>query len=1169
MADKWTPQQEAAVKDRGGRLLVSAAAGSGKTKVLVDRLMAYLTDPNDPADLDEFLIITYTKAAASELRGKIAAKLTEKIAEDPENRQLQKQMQRLFLTKISTVHGFCADILRQYAYRLDIAPDFRVADENECREIRETVMGEVLDGAYESAHEDGDFRVFVDTQGLGRSDYLVPEIVERVYDSAMCHLDPQGWLDRCLAAAACEGLTDVAQTPWGEYLIRDLQETLDAELRVLGICLKELGKDPAMEKFEVHIRSLTVQLEELRRCETWDAVVAARNIDYGRFPAVRKNIDQELKDRVKAARDACRKTLDRKLRFFADPSEQVFADVGQTSAAARGLIALVCRFEAAFRQAKRSRRVMDFSDLEQRTLDILLGKNRSSPTATAREIGGRFREIMVDEYQDSNAVQDAIFTALTGARNNCFMVGDVKQSIYQFRLADPGIFLEKYNSYGPAGEAKPGEGRKVLLSHNFRSGVEVIEGVNHVFRTCMSPRVGGLHYGEDEALKQWIPTAPLGRPGVELHVLTTEEDKYSGEAAYVADRIQNMLAEKVTVRSKEGMRPVEPDDIVILLRSPGSIGPDFQQALEARGIRCRNGSDVDLLQTEEVGTLRAFLQTLVNPRQDIPLISTLASPMFGFTADDLAAIRSRQKKGPVYDALWESDLPRAKAFVELLTELRKEARSASLTQLLESCLRRTRMDSVYGAMPGGGARKANLQTFYRLAAEYEMGGPRDLVQFLEHLESLEERGLTGGAASASGAVTIMSIHKSKGLEFPVVFLAGLSKRFNKENLTARILCDKELGIGLSVADPLTRIRYPSAARRAIAAKMEEQGISEEMRVLYVAMTRARDLLIMTYADKNPEAVLENIALRLDFDRGELLTREAANPGTWVLIAAMQRMEAGALHAIGGRPGALTHSEYPWKICLADAAGEEVGAAGEALTTQPMPEGAEEKLRRALGFVYPHIAATHAPSKLTATDLKGRFKDAEAAEDTREQHRRTGTLRRPAFLGETRDQTAFGNAIHRALQYIRYEDCGSEGAIREEVARMVERGLLTPEQGELVDCGKLARFFETEIGRKLMKGVSHVREFKFSILEDAGFYAPELAGEQVLLQGVADCAILEPEGITVLDFKTDYVTEETVGEVLRKYRPQVESYARALSRIFEKPVKGRYLYLVRLNRFVEV
>ena len=1168
MENNLTPQQRMAVENRGGKLLVSAAAGSGKTKVLVDRLLTDIMDPVAPCNIDDFLIITYTKAAAAELRGKIAAKLSERLAEQPENRHLQRQMQRIYLAKISTVHSFCTDLLREYAYELDLPGDFRVADENECRQLRELAMEETLENAYANGLNNPDFRAFVDTQGLGRTDRLVPEIVQKVYDASRCHLDPEKWLDHCVSSADMSRVEDAAQTVWGDYLVRDLKGYLAMQIAAMERAVELARAEEGFEKVEALLEQALKFLRHLEAAQTWDEIVDRRKIHYGtmRFP---KKTDEDIKTRIKAIRDGCKEGLEKKLKIFCDKSDQVLSALGQTSAAVRGLIALTRDYGERYQNLKRRRRVLDFSDLEQRTLDLLVGKRRTSPTRIAREVGKRFREVLVDEYQDSNAVQDAIFSTLTVENQNCFMVGDVKQSIYQFRLADPGIFLEKYHDYAEAEKAEPGEGRKVLLSANFRSGGAVLDACNDVFYRCMSEGVGGLDYGEEEALREGIPHESLGEAEVELHVLTTSEDSYGKEAAYVADRILALLDGTHLIRGKEGLRPIQPEDIVILLRSPGSVGQVYQDALSERGIRSSFGSGRDLLQTAEIGLLRSLLQIISNPRQDIPLLAVLASPMFGFTADDLAAIRSRQKKGPVYDALWESDLPRAKAFVELLTELRKEARSASLTQLLESCLRRTRMDSIYGAMPGGGARKANLQTFYRLAAEYEMGGSRDLVQFLEHLESLEERGLTGGAASASGAVTIMSIHKSKGLEFPVVFLAGLSKRFNKENLTARILCDKELGIGLSVADPHTRIRYPSAARRAIAAKMEEQGISEEMRVLYVAMTRARDLLIMTYADKNPEAVLENIALRLDFDRGELLTREAANPGTWVLIAAMQRMEAGALHAIGGRPGALTHSEYPWKICLADAAGEEVGAAGEALTTQPMPEGAEEKLRRALGFVYPHTAATQAPSKLTATDLKGRFKDAEAAEDTREQHRRTGTLRRPAFLGETRDQTAFGNAMHRALQYIRYEDCGSEGAIREEVARMVERGLLTPEQGELVDCGKLARFFETEIGRKLMKGVSHVREFKFSILEDAGLYAPELAGEQVLLQGVADCAILEPEGITVLDFKTDYVTEDTVGEVLRKYRPQVEFYARALSRIFEKPVKGRYLYLVRLNRFVEV
>ena len=885
MADKLTPQQAQAVSDRGGKLLVSAAAGSGKTKVLVDRLLGYLTDPKDPANLDEFLIITYTKAAASELRGKIAAKLTERIAQDPENRHLQKQMQRLFLTKISTVHGFCSDLLREYAYRLDIAADFRVADENECRELRDTVMLDLLDRAYEDP--DGDFRAFVDTQGLGRDDRLVPEIVEKVYDSAKCHLDPAGWLDNCLAAGELEDVQDASETVWGRFLMDDLFVYLDGQIRVLRQCADMAGACDGFEKPAANLRDTLYQLEALRASSSWDAVVRARQIDYGRLTFPKKNPDPELSDRIKAARNACKKGLEKKLQSFTDDSRQVLQDLGQSAAGARGLVELVRRFDREFQAAKRSRRVLDFSDLEHKTLDLLRGKSRGGPTAAAAEIGRRYREIMVDEYQDSNGVQDAIFDALTQEKQNCFLVGDVKQSIYQFRLADPGIFLEKYNTYAPVEQAQPRQGRKVLLSHNFRSGGEVIEAVNDVFRTCMSPQVGGLHYGDAEALREGIPHEDLPDGGVELYGLEVREDTYAEEAAFVAEKIQSMLRGGTLIRKNGGLCPVEPEDIVILLRSPGSTGTHFQRALEGRGIRCSSGGGMDLLQTEEIGTLRSFLQAIVNPRLDIPLISTLASPIFGFTADDLAAFRGKARRGSVYDALVRSDMPKAREFLNILNTLRQEARMNTLTQLLEKMFTLTRLDSVYAAMPGGDAKRANLQTFYQLAVDFEKGSLRDLGQFLEHLTALEGRGLVSAGASAGGCVTIMSIHKSKGLEFPVVFLCGLSRVFNRESMQAQILCDKVLGLGLSVADGVNRVRYPSVAKRAIAAKMASESLSEEMRVLYVAMTRARDRLIMTYAVKNLQADLEDIALRMDLDGGELLTRDVVCPGEWVLLEAMR------------------------------------------------------------------------------------------------------------------------------------------------------------------------------------------------------------------------------------------------------------------------------------------
>ena len=1168
MAEKLTPQQYEAVVNRGGKLLVSAAAGSGKTKVLVDRLMGYLTDPVKPANLDEFLIITYTKAAASELRGKIASKLSERIAQEPENRHLQRQMQRLFLTKISTVHGFCTDVLREYAYRLDLSADFRVADENEARELRESVLAQLLENAYETAAADRYFRAFVDTQGFGRDDRLVTDIILKVYDSAQCHLDPEGWLQKCIDDASAEGVTDAGETVWGKFLMDDLFSCLDDQISVMEKCANMASQSAGMDKAAVNLRDTLFQLQHLRSAENWDQVVARKDIDYGRLSFPRKDFDAELAEQIKACRAAIKKTLEKKLRSFNDDSDTILEDLQQSADAARGLVQLVRQFGQGYSRAKQTRRCVDFSDLEHKMLDLLLGKNRSGITAAAGEIGSRFREIMVDEYQDSNGVQDAIFEALTKKRNNCFMVGDVKQSIYQFRLADPGIFLEKYHAYQSAEDARLGQGRKVLLSANFRSGAEVIEAVNDVFFDCMTESVGGLRYGQEEMLREGVPHEKLPTPAVELYGVEVEHT-YEDEPAFVAQRIRELLDGTHMVRSGDGLRPIREEDIVILLRSPGSVGRYYQQALESLGIRCTSGGGTDLLQTEEIGTLWSLLQTISNPRQDIPLIGTLASPLFGFGADDLAAFRSKQKYGCVFDALRLAGTEKAEYFLRVLDDLRAESRMSSVTELIRRIYVLTHVDSIYGAMDSGDIRIANLQAFYRLAADYEATSRRELGQFLEYLQMMSHKGLMTSGENISGAVTIMSIHKSKGLEFPVVFLCGLSREFNRESLRAQVLCDQTLGLGLVVTDTQNRIRYPAISKRAIAAKMLSESLSEEMRVLYVAMTRARDRLVMTYGAQNLQKQLQELAQRMDVEGMEQMTRDAACPGKWILLSALRRTEAGALHHLGGRPRETHMGEHPWLIRVVSPPDRRENAASSTQIQQVIPHDAEEKMTEAMAFSYPHMAAIQTPSKQTATQIKGRLKDQEAAEETRHSAQTPRSWKKPSFRQKKRKGTAYGSAVHGLLQHIRFACCSDADEIRTEVRRLVDRKLLTQEQGDMIDCNAIAHLFATELGQKLRNADEIIREFKFSVLDDGSNYGEGLEGEQVLLQGVVDCAIIEEDGITVIDFKTDAVSEASLPMLLQQYGPQVQTYVRSLQRIYRKPVKKAYLYFFGLGRFVAV
>ncbi len=1163
MDSNLTPEQKQAVLHRGSRLLVSAAAGSGKTKVLVDRLMEYLTDPVEPANIDAFLMITYTKAAAAELRGKIAQKLSERIAQEPENRHLQQQLQRLYLTKISTVHSFCGDILREYAYKLDIAGDFRVADENETREIRTQVLETLLENAYETAGDDPDFWEFVDTQGLGRDDSALSELILRVYDSARCHLLPEKWLEECIRLVQTEQVQDPSQTVYGAFLIGRLHDFLDMQISAMEHCAVLAAKADGFDKPAALLADTVLQLKKLRSCDTWDQIVENQQIDYGRMTFSKKCTDEALKENIKAVREDCKKSMEKQLRPFTADSRQVLADMASVAPAVRGLIGLVRRFDEAFSKAKRGRQVMDFGDLEHITLDLLLGKQRAYPTAAAREIGSRFREVMVDEYQDSNAVQDAIYGALTKERGNLFMVGDVKQSIYQFRLADPDIFLQKYASFRPAAQARADEDAKVLLSRNFRSGGGVLAAANDVFRLCMCPDVGGLDYTDQEALHEGFEHVSMGEAEAELYCIDVVHSTYHEEAAFVADRICRLLDGSHYVRQGDQLRPIKPEDIAILLRSPGSSGSYFQAALDKVGLRCATGGGVDLLQEEEIAALWAILKIVHNPMQDIPLLAAMATPVFGFTADDLARLRSGKTNCAFLDAVRTDDSPKSKAFLNTLSHLREVLRTEHLTGLLEQIFLSTNMESIYAAMDGGETRVENLHSFFQLAAEFECSGNGELGRFLEHLDSMAEKGLmTAGEQTSPGCVTIMSIHKSKGLEFPVVFLCGLARSFNMESQRANVLCHKEMCLGLSAANADKRIVYPTIAKQAIAAKIGMESISEEMRVLYVAMTRARDRLIMTYASDRLEKEISSLVTACNMGIRDLSIRQAGCPGQWILLTALQRTEAYELFALGGKPEETNPGSPPWNIRVVKAPDLQAARNEESISRE-MPEGALRQLQENLSFRYAHQTATCAPSKQTATQRKGRQKDQEAAENAPQKqiHRQ---WRKPSFVSSQCDGTAYGTATHAAMQYIDYFACADVNSVKAELVRLEEERFLTPEQRAMVDPKKIAAFFETDLGRRLRSGGHIEREFKFSILDRGESYDPELVGEQVLLQGVVDCALIEDDGIILVDFKTDHVTPATVDAVAERYRLQVESYAQAMERIFCRPVKRSYLYFFQLN-----
>ena len=938
MAVTLTKAQQAVVDNEGGALLVSAAAGSGKTKVLIDRLLRKLCAPEAPANIDEFLIITYTNAAAAELRAKISAALAERLAGHPENRHLQRQLTRIYLTQISTVHAFCASVLRRYAHVLDLPADFRVGEEYEMDGLRERVLDEVLEDAYAHLTEEPGIAAAIDRLGHGRDDRKLAALVVQLYEAARCQVKPEAWMAAC--EAAYQDARPAAQTPWGAYWLARLRSAAEHADECLCDALGAVQRDAVLaEKLGPLLERNREAVQPYRTAADWDAVFAARTPEFGRMPVVRKAEDLEAKEQAAALRKTAIGLVRDALDAFYGDSETVCTDLAQSFGPIAGLFSLVRRFDRAYTAAKRQRKLLDFADLEHEAIRLLTDRYTGRPTAAARELAGQFREILIDEYQDSNAIQETIFQAISRDGQNLFMVGDVKQSIYRFRLAEPEIFLRKYAAYPDSGDAAAGEGRKILLSDNFRSRPEILAAANDVFSLVMNREAAELDYGAAEALRagREFPAAP--GPFVELHCIDLQDgadedgpglEKSREEAAFAARRIRQMLDERVPVTDGDALRPVTPGDIVILMRSPGATAAVYQQALRAVGVDSVSDRSGSVLDTTEAEVLTAILAVIDNPHQDVPLVTALGSPVFGFSPDELAQPRMGKRDGDYYECLLAMELQTEKVqrFLHWLEARCAQAEQSTVAELIDSVLTTTGMAEIFAAMPDGAQRTKNLAALRDLAIAAERTESCGLASFRAQLEQMRERGIVppGQGGETENAVRIMSIHKSKGLEFPVVFLADLSRRFNLQDNTASVLTDPALGAAALAADLEANACWPTIAHLAIADKKTRQAVAEEMRVLYVAMTRAKERLIMSYCSAQLTSALKKWNAALTRPLRPFVAAQARRPGDWVLLAALCRTEAGALFSVTGGNAWSAVQEFPWDIQMHDAAGLEAGGA---------------------------------------------------------------------------------------------------------------------------------------------------------------------------------------------------------------------------------------------------
>ncbi len=1123
----FTPAQEAAISHRGGALLISAGAGSGKTRVLIERLMGLVAEGRD---IDRFLVITYTRAAAAELRERLSAAISERLAENPEDAFMRRQASLIYRAQIGTIHSFCSDIIRESAHLAGVKPGFRQLDEQEAEAMLADCLTDELEARYDGMSEE--FRALTDMLGAGRDDSRLVSIALETYAAVQSHPDPEAWMRRQIDTPVPD--TGAEKTVWGALIMSEIRSAasywrgrMAAELPYLeGV--KELEKG-WLTPWRATVASLEGCLAALDA--GWDSALGFGRVEFPRLNTPKgMGGDGEL-ERLKALREACKKAMASALGRMEADSAGLMADMRKLKGVTDELYRLVIGLIRAYSEEKRRRGALDFGDLEHLALKILVGGD-GRPTARAEEISRRYDEILVDEYQDVNRVQELIFTAVSRAGRNMTMVGDVKQSIYRFRLADPSIFLEKYNSY-PDAPAAEGEASRIILKHNFRSRPELLDRVNLVFSRLMSRRLGEMDYGEAEAMLPGREPSPEAGEAFELCFAEVPDDREAAE--YEAECAASYIAR--LVRDKGAA----PGDFAILLRSFRAKAEIFAAALRARGIACSvSGASAGLFDGWENKLLLEILRVIDNPMLDIPLVGVLKSPVCGFTADELAFIRAAAPAEPFYGALCvraETD-GRCKAFLAALGELREAAAGQSAEAVIMLALEKTGLAALAEARETGSSERLYLAADY--ARSCESAGSAGLYSFLRRVDAASAPGFSHAAPEG---VAIMSIHASKGLEFPYVLLCDLSHRFNMQDQQRPLLVHRDLGAGAKFRDLNRGIEYSSLARNAIAALIRSETLSEELRVMYVAMTRARERLVCLFSVRDAEKTLRDISASVSEppEAEELVSQRSM--GQWLVSA------------LAGTPG------FRYSILAPDAAGQ--GDEPSAREETPPDAAMLERLRASLAWQAPGASAG-LPSKLTATSLKGSLLALEAAEDAGEMpgisDARRDIMRRPSFVTGRTELTGGerGTALHKAMQLLDHAKTGSEAEIASEIDRMRRLRLISEAEAEAVEPEKLLAFFRSPLGRRVLAAELVRREFKFSVLLPAAEVYGRGEGE-VLLQGVIDLFFKEPDGFVIVDFKSDRITRAQRAERAGEYAGQLRAYSEALSRITGARVKETLLY----------
>ena len=1148
---QFTPAQSAAITARGGSLLVSAAAGSGKTRVLVERVVGLITDPVSPVEADSLLIMTFTNAAAAKLRADITTRLAEEVRAHPGDMRLRRQQLLLQRAAIGTVDAFCLHFVQQHFAALDVPPDFATAEEAELARIEQETLSAIL----ETAYTDADFRAFADLYDRGRTDNTAGNAVLELYHFSRALPHPAEALQQF--AAMWQQDAPPQDTPWGQNLLAISLQRAEGARALLQAAARTAAQDEAADF------AYTAVLQEDADRVTWLCQVLEKG-DWDKSVAALGEFDTAWRraGRIKGGKDgnpcafaaselrARAKKQIESLRtdFLLCTGEEYAADRRRAAPLVAALVRVTQQFADACFAAKCEEKLLDYADFEHLTLDLLLTPDNQR-TPLCHTVSSHYSAVLVDEYQDTNALQDAIYFALARPEgDNLFFVGDIKQSIYRFRQADPQVFVDKQQRWQTYPQPAP-QPASLALDANFRSAPGVIAGINYLFEVFFSQGLGGVEYGDGQRLVVGNKTTDY-RGFCEVDVI--DGAGAEGDAAAIAARIQTMVSEGFAVRDKAAQRPCRYDDFCILLRGRGDFTV-YEAALRTAGIPVFADTAADLLDEPHIRPFAALLRVIDNPAQDIPLAAVLLSPMFPYTADDLVTLRGACPGGSLYGAVLYGGQPRFAPFLETLAEFRRLARTLPVDALLEELLARTGYLAAVGALPEGARCREDLQSFCAWAASAGRTGLPGVIRAMDAAQ--QNGGLTQstGGQTRPGCVSIMTVHRSKGLEFPVVFVANTSHQFNQSDAIRPVLTHSKLGVGVMLRAGSTAKRYKTLPYAALAQAIRTETLSEEMRVLYVALTRAQDALIITIPLKKTDSALKTPALCAHAEATGPEAMQSMNSWAgWLLTATLLHPHSDALWAHTGLLPHYLPTRVPLTVRLL-AASEAAPAPAEI--PAPAPDAALlDTLRQSFAWHSPRAPLQKIPAKVSVSAV------AHAA--------RPVALERPAFLQKSGLTGAErGTAIHAFMQSVPFD--GPAPDLDAEVQRQIDARLLDPALADKLDLDRVRPFFESAVWRRIRHAKAALREEPFITALPAAQITPE-AGEceaEVLVQGIADLVLVYDDHAEILDYKTDRSRDASF--YIEEYAAQLRLYRRAFAQRLAVPVTKLTIYSFTLGQEIDI